>query len=336
MTIVLASMGVLCRGRAWANTAPGTYTHCYVNLQGYGSQQSMNEWGNFVGSIANAAGSRLSQGAMVTQTTGGDNSPSGGLIVATISYQGATLTLFISPMDLYLRGIANSAGQVYVFNDFGIGSNTYTTVAEIVGNGAMSFTNGVQYNEVLGTFLGIQSNYNSMTAANNGQGRETLTFDYPTFLDAWYNLAYLTNNDLQSDRAHLARSLMIMIQMTSEAARFNDVGGTARTVMSGGTQQGLPLFQQYLENNWASISSYGWNTMNGSNYAQTFQGINPGLGNDPYGYDPNNGTTYSNGWAYTMYSYADVVRFLAVLLTNGEVNDEKQGGFWEDWNRTEL
>jgi hypothetical protein len=295
-----------------------------------------------VASIRAAATTRLDQGGATTQTTGGDNSPNGGLIVATINYGGATLTLFISPMDLYLRGIANTEGQVFIFNDFDIGSTTYTTVAEIVGNGAIGYTNAAQSGALAAQRLNLESNYNSMTNANGGRGRESLTMSYSNFTDAFFNLAYLNmngRNDTQNDLPHVARSLMFMIQMTSEAARFNDVMGTARAIMYGptydgygnqlfsGTQQGLPVFQQYLENNWARISSYGWDNLNNPNYTETIQGINPDTGNY---------TTYGNGDPYTLSSYVDVANFLAVLLTNGEVNDPGIGGFWGDWNKDEL
>jgi hypothetical protein len=72
MASVLACVGVLDQGRAWADTAPGTYTHCYVNLSGEASNESMIEWSNFLASIQNAAGHSLNGGIYTTQATGGE------------------------------------------------------------------------------------------------------------------------------------------------------------------------------------------------------------------------------------------------------------------------
>lgn len=320
---------------AWADTNPNSYTHCYVDLSGEPGQQETINWTTFVASIRNAAGHPLTQGGYTTQSRGGDGDVAGGLIVATINYANAQLTLFISPRDLYLRGVANTYGQLFWFNDNNLGSSTYNMWSAIVQNNATSYIPGVTIiddgagpgpgNGVWN--LGMNSNYNSMAAANNGNGRETLYLSYSNFTDAFFNLAYLSQNDTINDRAHLARSLLIMIQLTSEAARFNDVLGTARSIMAGNTQVGLPLFQQYLENDWSSMSQYGWNTIGGQSYSQTFNGINP---------DTGNGTIYGTGEPYTLNSYTGLLRFVAMLLYQSQVDNPDLGGNSGDWNHDEL
>ena len=72
-------------------------------------------------------------------------------------------------------------------------------------------------------------------------------------------LATYTGNNPQAT----ARSLMFMIQYTSEAARFYDVEGIMRTAMrTDQRQQGLPDRQQSLENNWGQISQYAYDVTN--------------------------------------------------------------------------
>jgi hypothetical protein len=103
--------------------------------------------------------------------------------------------------------------------------------------------------------LSFGGNYNSLTQAA-GRGRETMPISYFDVWNAIFNLAY---EDTHNNQQGIARSLMLMIQFTSESARFNDVCGVMSDVMhsSGSSYPGLPMLQQQLENNWASISQFG-------------------------------------------------------------------------------
>jgi hypothetical protein len=78
-----------------------------------------------------------------------------------------------------------------------------------------------------------------------------------------------------ADRQATARSMMLLIQMTSEAARLNDVEGTFRSAVGTWSyREGLPAAQVSLENNWGRISQFfaqavGGNTAN----PPTVQGV---------------------------------------------------------------
>jgi hypothetical protein len=334
MTIVLACMGALSSDRAWADTAPYSNTHVYFNLpdNGQPDQTTVIGWTNFIASIRNAAGHPITgvngqqTGGYTTQSSGGDNDTAGGLIVATLTLDGATIRLFISPRDLYLRGFANNVGQLFLFADTNTNpANTYDLINAIEQNLATGYAPQMGNSSYT---LPFSSNYNSMASANNGNGREALTMNYGNFTDAFWTLASLTQNQSFSDRAHVARCVMFMIQMTSEAARFNDVLGTARLVMGGNqTQQGLPVFQQYEENSWASLSNYGWNQLNQNYYAQTFNGINPDTGNY---------TVYGTGDPLTIYNYGQLLNILAILLPGNQVANPDLGGVNQDWGHSEL
>jgi hypothetical protein len=232
---------------------------------------------------------------------------------------GADLVLWFTPNDLYLRGFTTTSGRTYQFNDAqNVGGYTLAQHLQMVG-----------YNSPQGVAtLNYGSNYNSLTQASQ-VGRQNLGLSYDSFWDALNNLAYTNDNrTFGFDRAHVATSIMRMIQFTSEAARFNDVFGVAHDVMSHSwsNYSGLPLFQQYLENNWGRISAYGFQvSQNPLTTPVTIYGINP---NVP---DPNN--TYSGGQPYTLSSFQDVLRFLAVLA--GNPGDPANGGVNQDWNVSE-
>ena len=142
--------------------------------------------------------------------------------------------------------------------------------------------------------------------------------------DAFFGLS---GYDGAGSTQNVARNLMLMIQFTSEAIRLNDGFGVMNDVTSnaGRSYPGLPLFQQYLENDWSSISNYGFaRSTNPRTHCLTLQGIDPAQGNAPTG----------PGRRYTLRNFNDVARFLAVM--NGNINDANDGGIKGDWNHDEL
>jgi hypothetical protein len=213
-----------------------------------------------------------------------------------------------------LRGFTNGVGNTYYFNDtYDLPTAFYST----------------QQGRAFGpagwmTPLGWGSNYNDLTN-HAGVGRENLNLTYGSFYNAVYTLSYYGRPGGANTQV-CSRALLLMIQYFSEAARFNDVYGfiTARVPYQGQTPEriaNLPLFQQYLENSWAQISYFGWQISQNPNTSPlTVTGINP----DNYG-DP-----------YTLYSFGDVQRFLAVMLNPGEVFDPNMGGYSGDWYHDEL
>ena len=218
------------------------------------------------------------------------------------------MDLWITSQDLYVRGFTNSAGYTYQFNDSDF--NLLSAMDDLGQSSA-------------GSTLSFGSNYNSLSNVAH-RGRESTPFYYNSFWASFQNLA-TTSNPYGANQQNVARSLMVMIQMTSEAARFNDVFGVAQDSMGTGSYGGLPLFQQYLENNWATISNYGLAvSQNSSTNPITVNGINPDTGNNPSG--------AAN--PYTLNSFNDVARFLSVMNTSPY--GSSTGGINEDWDHSEL
>ncbi len=171
------------------------------------------------------------------------------------------------------------------------------------------------------TSLGYSGNDNSLTS-RAGEGRESLNLNYQAFYDSFYTLAYY-NVAATTPNSRVAQSLLVMIQYLSEAARFTDVRGfiSARVGDYSNSDATLPLFQQYLESNWARISQFGADITNNPNaQSLTLAGINRN----------------NTGQSVTLYSWSDVVSYLFTLLDTNEVNNPNMGGYWQDWNHSEL
>ncbi|MFD8750104.1 ribosome-inactivating family protein [Kitasatospora sp. NPDC059577] len=142
-----------------------------------------------------------------------------------------------------------------------------------------------------------------------GRGRESMPIGWYDLMGSIDNLA-TTGYPYGANQQNVARSLMFMIQFTSEAARFWDVYGVTRDIQGGNTPfyNGLPLTQQYLENSWDQISQYAYDVTN-----------NPST-------PPVNVTGVG-----TFYSYGDVQRWMAMLI--GTTSQVSSTG---DWNHSEL
>ena len=231
--------------------------------------------------------------------------------MSAVNDQGQTrlLGLYFTVDDLYLRGFTDNSLQAWQFND-----SDFNLLSQLDNQGATPDGGG--------STLPFGSNYNSLRQAA-GRGRESLPISYTAIRDAIFGLSGFNGSGTQN----AARNLMLMIQFTSEAIRFNDVFGVMNDVTSnaGHLYPGLPLFQQYLENDWTSISNYGFAlSSDPSTPPLTLQGINPSQGN----------ATTGPGVPFTLTSFNDVVRFLAVMA--GNVNNANDGGVSGNWNHDEL
>ncbi|MFE3634206.1 ribosome-inactivating family protein [Streptomyces cellostaticus] len=278
---------------AAADTPYRQVTHVYMNLGDTASPSQQSQYGALINSLRQAAGHPFRDGTGVTQTTGR------ALIRMTLTVpvgnERRELTLWFTPGDLYLRGFTASNGLTWQFNDADF---NLRTLMDDLG----------QLPPGTGRTLGMGSNYNSLSG-RAGRGREAMPMGYADFLGSVRNLAQYTGGGNQQD---IARSLMFMIQVTSEAARFNDVFGigSAITRSGGTTYHGLPPLQQFLENSWNRISEYG--------YAVS--------------HDPGTAPASINGVG-TLRSWRDVARYLALMLGSLTLPQEGPKG---DWNHTEL
>ncbi|MEV7603203.1 ribosome-inactivating family protein [Kitasatospora sp. NPDC089797] len=210
-------------------------------------------------------------------------------------YQGVgrRVLIWINPSNLYVWGFSAQDGTTYQFGD----SDLARRLAETTTPAPPVRADSVRT-------LNFGSNYNALSNAA-GRGREVMPISWNDIRASIVQLATVGDPNA-GDRQNTARSLSLMIQMLSEAARFNDVEGTFRAAMNSWDVQSLPIQQQYLENNWAALSRY---------YNQLVAGLNPTSLNIP---------TVGN------VSGTDGVRRYVRL---GLANDGTANG---DWNHDEL
>lgn len=276
---------------AHADTPYGNISHIYMNFGPSATQSQQSQYTGLINSLRQASGHAYRNGVYQTQITGYS------LIRLTLTDSYTTLTLWLTPGDLYLRGYTTASGQTFQFNDsdFGLNNLLYSLGSLPAGTGHT---------------LSFGSNYNSMVQAAN-RGREAMPISYSDFFNSAYNLAY-ADNPYGGNQQDVARSLLLMVQLTSEAARFNDVYGVGAAIMGSPSNHysGLPLTQQYLENSWQRISSFGYAvSQNPSTAPVNITGVG------------------------TLYSWNDVLRYMAVLLGNLNLAQEGPTG---DWQKTEL
>nr|WP_255528284.1 ribosome-inactivating family protein [Streptacidiphilus sp. P02-A3a] len=196
-----------------------------------------------------------------------------------------------------MRGFTNAAGTTYQFND-----TDYVLTSYLDRMGALPAGTGAN--------LSFGSNYNSMVQAA-GRSRANMSISYEDFTSSILNLANATNPYGDNQQREVARSLMLMIQLTSEAARFNDVYGIGAAITGTDAHyNGLPTMQQYLENSWQRMSQYAVNVTQ-----------NPGTP-----------PVAVNGVG-TLSSWSDASRYLAMLVGNLNLPQEGPAG---NWKNTEL
>ena len=118
MTFAMAVTGTLVSvgGVAHADVPRGTITHIYLNLNAP-SITARSEYGAFISSLRQAAGHPFRDGVLQTQRVDPNNPYSAGLIMVTLTHADTTLTLWIIPWDLYVRGFTNMQGWTYQFPD---------------------------------------------------------------------------------------------------------------------------------------------------------------------------------------------------------------------------
>ncbi|WP_274654779.1 ribosome-inactivating family protein [Paenibacillus humicola] len=301
MAIVMAVTGTFFAkgGVAHADVPEGQINHVYINLNSP-SFTAQGQYSSFISSLRQAAGHYYRSSDNITQyipRASDGVSPyiyGTGLVMVTLTAGSNTLTLWITPGDMYLRGFTNVYGQTFSFNDSDYSLRYHLA---LVGRDQPV------------TLLGFGSNYNSIRQAAS-QGRESMQISWNDLWNSMFNLMY-TTNPFGNNQQAVARSLQFMIQYTSEAARFNDVYGVMSDIMHSYSAyyNGLPLTQQYLENAWQDISTFGTNITN----------------------NPSTSPQYINGVG-TLYSWSDVARYLALLLNTANRKQDTTG----NWDHTEL
>jgi hypothetical protein len=263
-------------GTAKADTPSWTVSHVYMNL-GPPGQSAQSQYYGLIQSLRNAAGHTWRNGVEQTQTTDTHSLIRLDLTAPTANGP-ATVQLWFTANNLYLRGFVDSRGTLYSFNDYDLRAammpaSSFTSGGNLLPSAATSNPPGPS------VILPFGSDYSSMTqAAQRNRG------DMPVSYEALAN-AFLTLADgSRSGYLPIARAVMFMIQYTSESARFYDVWQVMNNIM-GNTPingvyppayNGVPAAAQEFENSWSGISQYAISLSNGSNPADYYVGPNAG------------------------------------------------------------
>jgi Ribosome inactivating protein len=151
------------------------------------------------------------------------------------------LILWFTAHDLYLQGFQNNEGRIFYFRDFQIP----LAMRQMSFQPAEQLPFGGSYTE-----LERAAHRGRMVNPPHDPG---LGFDYGGFSEAIRGLAYTRPG---ADMEQVARRLMLMIQFTSESARFTEVNTRMRNAMRTNTSSGLNLREVGLENDWSRISNF--------------------------------------------------------------------------------
>jgi hypothetical protein len=246
LALTLGLAGTLAgAGKAYADTGNNQVTHVYMNLDDFGSTSQQDQYQGLLDSLRAATGHLYRGSTYVTQSS------NTGLIRLSlhINSTGEQMDLWLNPSNLYVLGFSNSQGLTWQFNDMA------GVLANRLGTANVPGINPV----VQDLFFG--GGYPELTPSA-GRDRNSIQINYADVLGSVRQLSGVTNptggQSNGSPQTYTARSLLLMIQFTSEAARFWDVQGIFRSTMIGQNQgPGLSLTIQELENNWEFISQYG-------------------------------------------------------------------------------
>jgi hypothetical protein len=223
-----------------------------------------------------------------------------------------SVSLWITTDNLYVRGFSNTLGQAFAFFEAGTPNSTGYALSEGFDfNGLPTATQ----------LLPFSSNYNDLSRAAS-LGRESLTFSLQSLRNSIFTLGFAGINSQSTNQA-IAEALMLQIQYFSEGARFYDVYGYVGQSLdpTAGPLNGLPLWLQYLENSWASISNYMASALSNSNTPPlTVNGIARDNSSTPV----------------VIASFAQASGLVAVVLNTARVNEPDMGGLPGDWNHDEL
>lgn len=233
--------------------------HVWLNL-GEPGAAAVNQYSAFIESLRDATGHTWTGGIRETQVAAGRNE----LIRVDLNAGSARLQLWVSPDNLYVRGFTAMNGVTYQFQEndgYSLGSvmDTIRTYG-LDGNGR-GLLPAANYRN-----LGYSGNYGDLSRPSRAnRSLSEMPINWGALWDAVFNLAYTTSPG--PDTQHVARSLMTLIQFTSEAARFWDVYGmTAAVIVNGDrTYNGVPSLQEELEHAWGALSNYALEEDRGDN-----------------------------------------------------------------------
>jgi hypothetical protein len=250
-------------GTAVADVPENSIAHVFLDIRNVSSDTLQSQYLTFLQSLRAAAGHEFRDGVQQTQTDTTNR-----LIRVDINDLRSSnptevrrMSLWLTPNNLYVVGFQNRMGLSWDFND-----NTPrldTTMQSIQNLGGIGPGNGGNLPSPGGyqSPLPFGGNYISLRRAAQ-RDRDAMPFSFQQLINSVNNLA--TTTDAPADSVNVARSLMFMIQFTSEAARFVPVQNFMRDNVlrdlsnNPPTTHGLPRLQQNLENYWARISQFAY------------------------------------------------------------------------------
>lgn len=244
LAVLLVAVSWLGLGttQAKADTPSGHIGHVWLSLRGQDDggtgETAESRYVGLLQSLVNAGGHSLGSGLSETQTAGNGNT----LIRMDLNLpDGETLRLWFNPRNMYLLGFTNYYGDTWAFNDSNLSS--IMNAAALNGDGGLLPPLGQIHTLYFG------GNYQSLSGAA-GYGRDAMPISYNDLWNSVWQLQFGGNT------ASTARSLMMMIQATSEAVRFWDVYGVMTDVVRNPASHynGLPSAQIELEQHWEQLS----------------------------------------------------------------------------------
>ncbi|MFI1170048.1 ribosome-inactivating family protein [Streptomyces melanogenes] len=243
---------------AAAHTGEGSVNHVWLDLGNSPSSQQTIAYSTFLASLRAAVSDTWRDGAPYTQ----EPSTTEGIVRVSLSAHDDSghrraVDLWVQPDNLYVVGYSPQGSRVsYTFNDASFNRAPIDT----------SITN-----------LPFGGNYQALVRAA-GRDRSSMPIYWNDIRASILQLANQTSANTNTQNT--ARSLMLLIQMTSEAARFNDLEGVFRAAVGdwGRGRTGLEGWQQNLENNWGVLSNFYWNLVGAGNTSTPTVPNIPGIG----------------------------------------------------------
>jgi hypothetical protein len=256
MAVVIAMTANIAEaGPAKANTPPDRVSHAWLELTAP-SNAARNQYSALINSLRAAAGHVWRDGIMQTQTNRNT------LVRLDLNNGVDRLQLWISPDNLYLRGFTNRHGT-FTFNDHDY--NLYDEIEGLRTTQNAGLLPSQPNPSHRWRTMNFGSNYIQLERAAR-LGRDHVAISFNEVLGAVRRLAGTTEMT-SNNRDAVAQALILMIQYTSEAARFNDVYRVMASIMENRDirYSGMSPANRQLENSWDSLSGFALRLTNGTN-----------------------------------------------------------------------
>lgn len=261
--IVLVVTFVVKDGTVHADT-PGDYQDVKsisIDMRGLANSRKRSAYESMISDLRNAVGHDYRSDTQITQ------SDTHGLVQLTVRFSGhrfedRSIRLWFTAQNLYLRGVQIEDSSIIQFSDFDLRSTLDQRFRGAYTARQLHFT----------------SNYGDIARVGNRHLR-SVEVDYQTINIALNTLADARTGLTGSNEQDVARSLQLMIQWTSEAARFHDIFNTMAPAMEDVhyRRPGIDHGQEDEELNWSALSAFGRDITENPNTPPRFISIHIGV-----------------------------------------------------------